>query len=73
MESGGFKRAWERETDDGRGPSVVHCCKTIFVAKADAFPDSVFGRDKVGETFTDNGESGERGNIGDGGLEKDLN
>lgn len=59
-------------TGDGGGPGIVHRCEAAFKAMANAFPDSVFGRNEVGEPFADTGEAGERGNVCDGGAEKNL-
>lgn len=63
---------WKGEAGYGRRPGVVHGCEAVFMAVADAFPDSVFGCDEVGETFADAGEASEGGDIGDGGAKEYL-
>lgn len=57
---------------DGGGPGVVHGCEAAYVAMADAFPDSVFGCNEVGESFADTGKTSERGDVCDGSAEEDL-
>lgn len=58
---------------DADGPGIVHRCKTISVAMADAFPDSILGCDKIGKTLADEGEPGKGSDIDDGSLEKNIN
>ncbi len=50
----------------------MHRCVAIFGAEADALPDAIFGCDKVGEVFADEGEAGKGGDVGDGEAVEDV-
>lgn len=54
------------------GPVVVHAFEAIFGAMANSLPDLILGRNEVGETFTNEGEAGEGGNIGNGSAVEDF-
>lgn len=51
----------------------MHAFEAIFGAMANSLPDLILGRNEVGETFTNEGEAGEGGNVGNGSAFEDFN
>lgn len=51
----------------------MHTTEPVFEAETDLFPDLVFRCDEVGETLTDEGEAGKRGNIGNCSIFQNIN
>ncbi len=58
---------------DRTTPGVPYSTETIFRAQTDALPDVVFSRNKIGQAFANERQTGKRCNIDDCGLQHDTN